>query len=186
MGSLTARRFLLGTLALLAAATAPVAQTERELLSELVTAYRNACEADNRAERARFDEPVDPTPFELSEDAVYRIRVTEDLDALVFHAEFRCGYFGWGYNCGSGGCTGHLIVDGTVYDYWGRRPFSVETGPGQYQVLFGTHGSNCRDATDPDAYTAPGAAPCYVAATWFDGRFVSRVPILGRREAETR
>lgn len=174
-------------LPLLALATAPAAQTEEELLAELVSEYRDACVADDRAYRAGSEElePEPPyDPFELSERAVYRIPVGEGIEALVLHAEIRCGYFGWLYNCGSGGCGGHLIVEGAVYDYRGRRPISVQTEAGGYQVLLPSHGSGCRDAADPDAYTAPGVAPCYAAVTWFDGRFISREPVLTRRGPE--
>lgn len=179
------RRPLLAALPLLALATVSAAQTERELLTELVADYRDACIADELAYRAGSDdlEPEPPyDPFELSERAVYRITVAEGVDALVLHAEIRCGYFGWSYNCGTAGCSGHLIVEGEVYDYWGRRPISVQTDADSYQLLLPTHGSRCRDAADPEAYTAPGVTPCYVAVTWFDGRFVSREPVLSRRE----
>lgn len=174
---------------LLALATVSAAQTEEELLSELIAGYRDASVAEDRAYRAG-SEDLDPDPrydpFELSDGALYRVPVTEGVDALFLHAEIRCGYMGWGYNCGTAGCSGHLIVEGEVYDYWGRPPISVRTRPGEYQLLIPTRWSGCRDVVDPEAYTAPGVAPCYVAVTWFDGRFVSREPILTRRETEKR
>jgi hypothetical protein len=76
-------------------------------------------------------------------------------------------------------------VDGQVYDYRGGRPLVVETTPGNYTILFRRHGTGCFDAIDQDSYHAPGVAPCYIAANWFDGRFISREGFLNLHQWRT-
>ncbi|WP_420858941.1 hypothetical protein [Marivivens marinus] len=167
----------LALILLLAMAFPVAAQTERELLVRLIDEYRAHCEATD-PEPMSEAEAEEEDIFEIAEDALYTMPVDDDLEALVFHASIRCGYSGWSYNCGTGGCRGHIIVDGQVYDYRGGRPISVETSPGRYTILFSRHGSRCTDAVDPDSYDAPGVAPCYIAASWFQGRFIAREGFL--------
>ena len=136
---------------------------KRQVIDKVLDHYQQECDARYLRD-IDFDDYDKLIPLLVAAEDFYDIEIsTNGLKATVVYADFRCSDAGLIWS-GSAGSYFYIIVGDNMFEGWGFRPYSIQTG-GTVHVIIPIIGEACKfsDGSEPAR-----AETCNNIANWSD------------------
>ena len=136
---------------------------KRQVIDKVLDHYQKECDARYLRD-IDFDDYDKLIPLLVEAEDFYDIEISKNgLKATVVYADFRCSDAGLIWS-GSAGSYFYIIVGDNIFEGWGFRPYSIQTG-GTVHVIIPIIGEACKfsDGSEPAR-----AETCNNIANWSD------------------